>query len=242
MSGLFGTLIDAARGTAPAIMQRPRQHFASFEAVAPLQEVEEEARSEQAPRSRIEPREFRGETSLSSPRVDEERRWESPRGSEATSAREPETRTGPSTRQFLPAAELEPAVPRTPPNRPADTRPLLLGADAELPPGRDTSAPPEARDPVATHEMKLLLPELARPAVPDAAGEAGELGRPLFAPEPSARTEAGSKLARVELMIGRIEVAAPKTRLAAPHTARPVVVPRAKPRQTLDDYLSRRRK
>jgi hypothetical protein len=242
MSGLFGALIDAARGSAPAIMQRPRQVFAPFEAAPPLQEVNEEVRSERPAPARTPVREVRGELPEPAGRADSQRSPASSRAAQAVGTADEEVRTGPGARPSLPATQREAVVPPPLAERPAETRFLQVRADAEPVPRHEPAGPSEARDPAATQEMKLLLPELARPALPDPLVEGSEPDRPLFAPEPSERSEAGSGLARVELTIGRIEVAAPKTRLAAPHMARAVVVPRAKPRQTLDDYLARRRK
>lgn len=248
MSGLFDMLIAAARGAAPVIRQRPRPHFAPEEPIEPGA-IEAEA-GEESPRPLARAR--------TAPPADERPGPEAPaaarrrrsaarpaeetegaadriaRGRAATGRRRGEVDSpaaGPARREPAAATgEAEPIATAPDPRRDAGR----TGSDRPDRPER--AAPPE---PVAA-EPKPLLPELmSEPRA--AAGDGPETRFPSSeqAWPPTADGDAGAP--RIELRIGRIEVTGPPTQAPAP-AARPVIVPRARPRQSLDDYLSRRRR
>lgn len=245
MSGLFATLIDAARGSAPVILQRPRPHFAAFEALAPPSDPAGDEEGEPAAPPGAAPGQAHRAIAATAERPREERRRPEPSGEGRGEERVVERRPGPRAR--LPASHAEPdTAPRTilhPPRfeRRTEAAPASPRADAKPAPEDEARRPSGRMPPPPGREGELLLPELAKPPLTGIAEEPGQVGRPRLGPEPPVREEAGRGLMRVDLRIGRIEVTAPQPRSIAPPSARAVIVPRAKPRQSLDDYLSRRR-
>jgi hypothetical protein len=239
MSGLFETLIEAARGTAPVILHRPPSNFPSLE----LAEEPWEPVIDEVPASPPSPGADGGKDRPSFARVDRGVESRSPPpafSAERTETREPQRPDGRTTRSAEQAETAgKPRLLSTPPQ--AERKPDVRASDT--PPATEPAV--ESRGPVEilvppTREADLLLPEMALP--PPAAGPDDAIsGAPVFGPEPAAREDARQSAPSIELRIGRIEVVAPRTQAAAQPQSRPVSVARARPRQSLDDYLSRRR-
>lgn len=251
MSGLFGALVDAARGRAPVLLPRPHPIFAPADSPAllsepTLDEVGEvpQVRRESAAAGR--PGRGRGPVGEAAeaavPESDGERR-EAPsrRGRDEGRGRvsDQEDAGTPPPRRFQ-----APAVPDLVRLPVARDRPTIETAP------RGQAAPSVERGDVPgvpPREYEPLLPPLAE--APVAAFASRDAGREARLPGRAeargavASAEEASGAPRIDLRIGRIEIVAPAAPQAvAKASARATIVPRARPRQGLDDYLSRRRR
>lgn len=239
MSGLFGALIDSALGSAPLLLPRPGRRFAPIEPEQPVPEV---AAEESRERPAAEPRPGEARPAGVGHRVAPELPDPSPRNP----IRAPETPGRP--KQVAERGREEPAKPSVR-SRPAEPR----TRDGRRP--VDSVAPrrPEAQEPQAAPAPLSLPPRVLEPLLPEAiekplAGRAAREPeaprRPPTGPEPFAgpsdEEEGGTP--RFELRIGRIEISAASKPPAPKPSARATAIPRARPRQSLDDYLSRRRR
>lgn len=251
MSGLFGALVDAARGRAPVLLPRPHPIFAPADppallSIPTLDEVDEVPPVRRESRAAGRPGRARGpageavETAV--PENDGERQ-QAPsrrrrdegrgRGSDQEDAGTPPPRRfqAPAVPDLvgLPVAGDRPTI---------ETAPLGQAAPS-VERGDVPGLPPREYEP--------LLPPLTE--APVAVFASRDSGREARLPGPAevlgaaASAEKASGAPRIDLRIGRIEILAPAAPPAvAKASARATIVPRARPRQGLDDYLSRRRR
>lgn len=252
MSGLFATLAAAAQGTEGTLQARPRGTFEP-DSAAGFEEGEDERLIGEVARDKA------GGSALSAARVS------SDRSQPAADALLPEVRAPkstvpgdlttsrdlpPASRSLLPEVSPAPQQPRgmerEADDASANQRPAREAAADDLPsPPRqpNSSGAPADRALLAanprstdTAAAPLLLAPLAAPGA-DAA--ATLTPPPQDTPVPRAPE-------RRSLSIGRIEVRPPSPAPAAPPTPpqqafRTAAIPRALPRQSLDDYRRRGR-
>jgi hypothetical protein len=252
MTGLFDTLLDAAAGTAPAILQHPRHRFASAESAsvpwgARVEEIE--APSDDGRHAgRKAGRDDRSDAGTPVGRAT----------ASAAAARRPDDDGGPNVD---PGRTVGPGERRhgrrvdriaAPPSddqspvaaaarSPATASPRWDGDAPRLPPEPPIESAAASRQ--AAPERPVLLPEyMSNPRFAAPAGGTEE-NRPAASGKESTATDRQDRpgAPQVVVTIGRIEVIAPATRIVAAPATRPTAVPRARPRQTLDDYLARRR-
>lgn len=251
MSGLFGALVDAARGLAPVLLPSPHPIFAPADSPAlpsmpMLDEVDEVPRVRRESRAAGRPGRARGPAGkaveAAVPESDGERQ-EAPSRRRRYEGRgrgsDQEDAATPPPRRFQ-----APAVPDLLGLPVAGDRPTIKTAP------RGQAAPGVERGDVPglpQREYEPLLPPLTE--APVAAFASRDSGREARLPGPSealgaaASAEDAIGAPRIDLRIGRIEIVAPAAPQAvAKASARATIVPRARPRQGLDDYLSRRRR
>ncbi|MFL6844080.1 MAG: hypothetical protein ACJ8ER_04280 [Allosphingosinicella sp.] len=237
MSGLFETLIEAARGTAPVILHRPSSNFPSLEfGEEPWEPVIDEVPAS-LPHAVADDRPSiaradRGVETRPPPPI------ASAEPAEIRAPQRPDRRT---TRSVEEAEMVDTPRPRSSPLQ-GEPKPELRASEAPpaTEPAIERIGPVEILVP-PTREADLLLPEMALPPPAASSPDDAISAAPHFRPEPPAREDARQSAPSIELRIGRIEVVAPRTQAAAQPQSRPVSVARARPRQSLDDYLARRR-
>jgi len=253
MSGLFRALVDAARGRTPVLLPRPHPVFAPAEAPALLpeprldemygmNEIPQVRRESPAAGRRARGRDRAGEAAEATVPERDDEVQEAPlqrrrAGSRAIGS-EPEDSGTPSARRFQPPAVRDfVGLPVDGDGPNAEAAPRLKGAPS-VERGDGPGFPPREYEP--------LLPPRAE--VPVAAPASRDPGREAHLPEPAeargaaASPREASGAPRIDLRIGRIEIVAPAAPAMAKASARATIVPRARPRQSLDDYLSRRRR
>lgn len=231
MSGLFDTLIAAAQGQASAIAHRPRQRFdGSGEQALPVRGlvVEDEqisAPDADAPAVRRSPplavtsHVERGQSLAMSPEHTQPLLDRQEMASPPIPASEPALGIAPDSRATTPFLQLNSSP---------------LAASASYP----AEHPLSSADSV---DAATLLPA-ERSHLTPAAGQDAKLQQAPSRPDEPTR-DVPSDTPRFELRIGRIEVTNPRARtVASAPSARPVSIPRAKPRQSLDDYLRGRKR
>lgn len=254
MSGLFGALVDAACGQAPVLLPRPHPIFAPADSPAPLSkpmldevdevdEVPQVRRESAAPGRPGRARGPAGEAAEAAAPESGGERQEAPtrqrRGEGRGRGSNQKDSGTPSPRRFE-----APAVPDLVGLPVAGDRPRIETApQVEAAPSVERGDLPG----LPPREYEPLLPPLAE--APVAAFASRDAGREARLPGPAeargaaASAEEASGAPRIDLRIGRIEIVAPAAPQAvAKASARATIVPRARPRQGLDDYLSRRRR
>lgn len=252
MSGLFATLAAAAHGDAEALRARPRGRFEPEGGALPEMEVEQRSTSEAtdeeqthrpAPRARAGERAARDGAVTPPPeplmprvplaadpsegRADAaERPYLGPQDS-GQPRRRP-SRAEPSERTGNAGKAAAPLLPRT--DGDSGAEPLHTSHDDE-----GTSAP-------ARHVPEDRAPAPLLPPIADPRADLDAAHRPLDpdTPEPAVQRGRGQR----SLSIGRIEVRppSPAPSPSAPQASyRATTIPRAQPRQSLDDYRRRGR-
>jgi hypothetical protein len=251
MSGLFGALVDAALGRAPVLLPRPHPIFAPADPPAllstpTLEEADEgpQVRRESPAAGRPgRARSLAGKAADATVTENGGERKEAPprRGRAGGRGRgnDREDAGTPSPSRFQAAAVSDvPGLPvATDGPRIEDAPRVEAPASVERrdmrrrPPGEyEPLLPPLSETPAGAPASRNFDREARLPGPAEASGEAV-----------SADEASGSP--RIDLRIGRIEVVAPAAPPAvAKASARATIVPRARPRQSLDDYLSRRRR
>ncbi|MBN8832053.1 MAG: hypothetical protein J0G94_15860 [Sphingomonadales bacterium] len=229
MSRLLATLLEAAQGRAPVAVPRPHARFDQAGAAAGDIEWRTMRISEPAaePVPPMSPAERPAPTSAPPS-------W-------APADRSPEMRAAP----LLPMADS-----RNMPAPAAASSPIGQGPDPAMPPPQPAEAvrAPKTQDgarlaPVAEPRFEPLLPP-RQPAQDEAPAPASSTASPSGPDETILRGETG-----FTLRIGRIEVRAPAEaagqtapRPAVRSVTRPVALPRASVRQSLDDYRTSRKR
>jgi hypothetical protein len=250
MTGLFDVLIDAAKGTAPVITQRPRQRFAPVADGQPPAGIETEdvqTAATPAPRKAAE----------ANSRQAEERRTRRVAGDDPAEAsdrrRQRRAMVDQRPDRRIPQVAQQPLQP---------VRSILSQGPLHI---EENDAPRGARTFLSdfTPSPQDVKSREVRPEPWSQMFERRE-AEPLLLPgreedsraslsltetsEPPRRAQESASADRtrmdapgIELRIGRIEVTGAPPPAAPKQTSRPVRVPRAGPRQTLEDYLARRR-
>lgn len=232
MSGLFDTLIAAARGTVPAISHRPHQRFAEAADLVPAEGLVVEESEAKAPASikhaMAERQAASVKTYLDETMTDAPGRF---------AARALDATAGAVARLFPPSQteqRYKQGAPSPAPLLPlADFRPA--SAESVAPPASSSPSPSDAAD------ATILLPVLQEIS-PQAAGNDVVLhSAKESVAAPTRQGDAESP--RFEIRIGRIEVTSARPKVTAPAPqSRPVSIPRARPRQSLDEYLRGRKR
>lgn len=232
MSGLFDTMIALAIGQVPSVMHRPRQRYDGTEPVFPTEGFlleDEQVLVTQADMGTAP-------QTLTSSNM-----------SPVEPPKDPTQiisiyRSVPIETSEIPN-RLEPSLGNI-----KEANPHPASAFSLLPPTSDTQIGlgQDIGDQLKTTsidvaEEAILLPTYREPnrAIPEERLSIDQT--PKMARETSSRKIENTP--RFELRIGRIEVTNPRTNLVAPSQPnRPVSVPRARPRQSLDDYLRGRKR
>jgi hypothetical protein len=252
MSGLFGALVDAARGRAAVLLPRPNPIFAPPDAPVFLvkQALDEADDADEARRVRRESPAAGRRGSARGPAGNAAEATVPEGGGESQEVR-PRPRRAvvhdrgsdrgdagtPSSRRLQPPEVADLIGPAVAGDRPRiETAPQVAAAASVE--RRDVPGFPPG-------EYPPLLPPLAEAPAGTPLRDAGREARLPGPTEPrgaaASAGEAGDS-PRIDLRIGRIEIVAPAAPAAAKASARATIVPRARPRQSLDDYLSRRRR